>query len=116
MAFPSPATDGQTATVGGLVYTYNSTKGTWTKVGAGGGSGGGASVTVSDTAPTSPSAGNMWWSSALGKMFIYYDDVTSTQWVEDSTNYSGIDATTDTDTGSASSNLYNRLIDGGGAT
>ena len=115
MSFPSPATNGQTATVGGVIYTYNSTKGTWTRTGASAASGG-ASVTVSDTAPTSPSAGNMWWNSLLGKMFIYYADANTSQWVEDCTNYSGFDATTDTDTGSATSNYYTRLIDGGGAT
>jgi len=34
MAFPTPFTDGQNATIGGIVYVYNSTKGAWTKVGA----------------------------------------------------------------------------------
>ena len=46
-----------------------------------GGSGGGASVTVSDTAPSSPTAGNLWWNSANGQMYIYYNDGTSSQWV-----------------------------------
>jgi hypothetical protein len=43
--------------------------------------GGGASVTVSDTAPGSPTAGALWWNSVLGVMFIYYNDGNSTQWV-----------------------------------
>lgn len=46
------------------------------------GGGGGASVTVSDTPPTSPSAGNLWWNSNTGYAFIYYADVDSSQWVE----------------------------------
>jgi hypothetical protein len=45
------------------------------------GGGGGASVTISDTAPSSPSAGNLWWNSTSGHLFIYYNDGTSSQWV-----------------------------------
>jgi hypothetical protein len=32
MAFPSSPTNGQTATVGGITYSYNSTKTAWTRV------------------------------------------------------------------------------------
>lgn len=42
----------------------------------------GASVTVSDTAPVSPSNGDLWFNSSLGKLLIYYNDGTSSQWVE----------------------------------
>ena len=44
--------------------------------------GGGASVTISDSAPGSPSAGNLWFESDTGKTFIYYGDGSSNQWVE----------------------------------
>ena len=44
--------------------------------------GGGASVTISDSAPSSPSAGNLWFESDTGKTFIYYGDGSSNQWVE----------------------------------
>lgn len=47
-----------------------------------GGGGGGASVTVSTTAPSSPSAGDLWWNSETGKLKIYYDDGDSSQWVD----------------------------------
>ena len=50
-------------------------------IGSGGG-GGGASVTVSDTPPESPTAGNLWWNSNTGYAFIYYNDGDSSQWVE----------------------------------
>ena len=36
--------------------------------------GGGATVTMSDTPPASPSAGNMWWESDTGNLFIFYVD------------------------------------------
>jgi hypothetical protein len=48
------------------------------------GGGGGASVAISDVAPSSPTANSLWWSSDLGKMFIYYNDGSSNQWVETS--------------------------------
>ena len=44
--------------------------------------GGGASVTVSATPPSSPSVGNLWWDSDSGRLFIYYTDVDTSQWVE----------------------------------
>ena len=44
----------------------------------------GASVAVTDSAPPTPAANTLWWSSTLGKMFIYYNDGTSSQWVESS--------------------------------
>lgn len=53
----------------------------------GGGGGGGASVSVGTTAPNDPSSGDLWYNSNLGKLFIYYDDGDTTQWVETSSNY-----------------------------
>jgi hypothetical protein len=47
----------------------------WNQVSGGAG---GASVTVSDSAPASPSSGDLWFDSTLGVMFIYYDSV----WVD----------------------------------
>lgn len=38
-------------------------------------------VTTSDTAPVSPTAGDQWWNSAEGEMYIYYDDGASPVWV-----------------------------------
>ncbi len=49
---------------------------------AGGGSGGGASVSISTTPPTSPNEGDLWYSSILGRTFIYYTDEDSSQWVD----------------------------------
>jgi hypothetical protein len=46
--------------------------------------GGGGSITVSDTAPTDPAPGqgDLWWDSANGKLFVYYVDGDSSQWVD----------------------------------
>ena len=44
-------------------------------------------ISISDTAPSSGNAnGDQWWSSTLGKMFIYYVDNDSSQWVESTSN------------------------------
>lgn len=46
------------------------------------GGGGGANVTISDTAPGSASAGDLWWESDTGRLKIYYQDTDTTQWVD----------------------------------
>ena len=84
-------TTGGSLTAGGL--TYPTTNGTSGEVltsdgagnviwGAGGGGGGGANVTISDTAPGSPSAGDLWWESDTGRLKIRYHDTDSQQWVD----------------------------------
>ena len=42
----------------------------------------GANVTISDTAPGLPSAGDLWWESDTGRLKIRYQDVDSAQWVD----------------------------------
>ena len=77
-------------TAGGLTYpNTNGTSGdvltsdgTGNVVWAAGGSGGGANVTISDTAPGSANAGDLWWESDKGRLKIYYNDTDSTQWVD----------------------------------
>ena len=44
-------------------------------------SGGGSSVTVSDNAPSSPSDGDMWFNSLDLKLYIRYNDGTTSQWI-----------------------------------
>ena len=43
---------------------------------------GAANVTVSDTPPGLPDAGDLWWESDKGRLKIYYQDVDSAQWVD----------------------------------
>ena len=45
-------------------------------------SGGGSSVSISDSAPSSPSSGDLWWDSDNGNLKIYYTDIDSSQWVD----------------------------------
>jgi len=79
--FPNSPSNGDTVTVNGITYTYNSTSGAW-KTTATSGSGGGASVTVSETAPSSPSEGDLWFDPSVLKTFVYYNDGTANQWVQ----------------------------------
>ena len=48
------------------------------------GSASGTNVTVSDTAPASPTAGDLWFKSDEGRLKIYYNDGSSSQWVDTS--------------------------------
>ena len=70
--------------VGGRTYVYyedpNSSQ--WVDIAPQGGGGGGASVTASDTAPASPTAGDLWYDSVAGKLYVYYTDADSSQWVQ----------------------------------
>ena len=50
-------------------------------------SGGGASVSVSNTAPSSPTANSLWWNTTYGRLLIYYQDADSSQWVDASPSY-----------------------------
>jgi len=88
--FPSSPSNGATHTFGGTVYTYNSTKGVW-KAAAG------EAVTISDTPPSNPGVGDLWFDSSVAKTYIYYNDGSSNQWVQmnPSGGSDGADATGD---------------------
>ena len=51
-----------------------------TALGISGGSG--ASVDVSETAPTEPTAGNLWLNTTNGRLYIYIDDGDTSQWMQ----------------------------------
>jgi hypothetical protein len=54
---------------------YNTATGNWINAAVAGG------VEVSATAPAAPSAGDLWWNSTIGDLFVYYNDGDSSQWV-----------------------------------
>ena len=83
----SSGTDDQVKIVAGTNITLTHTNEGEFKIDAAGGSGGGANVTISTTAPTGASAGDLWWHSEEGQLKIYYDDAgptddPDTQWVD----------------------------------
>ena len=74
--FPDSPSNGDTQTINGAVYTYNSTTGKWDVSGDNT-----TNVTVSDTAPSGAVAGDQWFNSADGSLYVYYNDGSSSQWV-----------------------------------
>ena len=79
MDFPTSPTNGQ---VYGQ-YTFDSSKGAW-RVAASSAS----TVVSSPTAPSSPVAGNLWYNTNEGLLFVYYADGDTNQWVEVKANSS----------------------------
>lgn len=54
----------------------------------GGGDSGNASITVSESAPTDPSQGQLWFDTASGVLFVYYDS----HWIQPSSVFAGAGA------------------------
>lgn len=80
------------------------------------GGAGGASISISDTAPSSPTNGALWWNSNIGVLKIYYEDGSSTQWV-DAINISPPQPVNTLEGGSASTRyIVLQNIDGGSAS
>ena len=69
-------------------YTWDGEKWRVTVV-SGGGGGSGGSVTISDTPPASPHAGDLWWESDTGNEYIFFNDGSSSQWVATSIGSGG---------------------------
>ena len=76
--FPDSPSNGDTFTLNGVTYTYNSTKGVWKDTAVGVLP---ATVTSSDTAPTSPRSGDLWYRTDDSTLYVYYNDGSSSQWV-----------------------------------
>ena len=74
--FPDSPSNGDTQTINGSVYTYNSTTGKWDINGDNT-----TNVSVSDTAPSGAVAGDQWFNSTDGSLYVYYNDGSSSQWV-----------------------------------
>ena len=83
-------TDVNASPTDGQALIWDGTNSLWI---AGEGGGGAASVTISATEPSSPEVGDLWWDSTEGNLYIYYDDGTSTQWVEASTGVGSVPKT-----------------------
>jgi len=81
------------------VYYNDGTSNQWVQTnpsgagGSSGGSSGGASVTVGNTAPTSPTAGDLWFDDDDLFLYVYIDDGSSTQWVKTNPSGSGSSST-----------------------
>jgi hypothetical protein len=65
---------------------------------------GGSAVYVGDTPPSPPGLNQLWWSSALGQMFLWYNDGDTSQWVVVSISSGSVAAP---DTGTVVSKITN---------
>ena len=74
--FPDSPSNGDTFVVGSLTYTYAASTDVWDASGVTS-----ATIQISDTAPSSPSDGELWHNSSDLKLYIYYNDGSSSQWV-----------------------------------
>ena len=74
--FPNSPSNGDTTTINGVVYTYNSTKTAWETLESVD-----ANAALSDNPPTNPNNGDLWFNSASGELLVRYNDGTSSQWV-----------------------------------
>ena len=74
--FPINPTVGQVYTVGSESWQWNGH--CWTVAAS---TSTYAPVTISQFAPASPIAGDLWWSSTTGMLCLYYADVDGSQWV-----------------------------------
>ena len=73
--FTDSPSNGNTIVVAGVTYTYVSAKSRWE-------SSGGKIITAGATAPSGPTDGDLWWDSDELNPYIYYNDGSSSQWVE----------------------------------
>jgi hypothetical protein len=69
----------ETDTLNALVYRTSSTS--WNIVGG---------STVSENPPANAGNGNFWWDSDNGKLYIFYNDGNTSQWVSANSNTSGV--------------------------
>ena len=72
--------------------------------GGGGGGGVGSGIVSGDTAPEDPTPDMAWFDTSTGKLFVYFEDVDSSQWVEIQSS-SGSDAALSTRVSTAEANI-----------
>lgn len=79
LQFPNSPTDGElyTDTTSGNRWVWDNANTVWKST-----STFTQTITVSSTQPGSPVVGQLWWSQDYGRLFVYYDDGNSQQWVE----------------------------------
>tara|TARA_Y100000389_G_scaffold145503_1_gene144086 strand:- start:349 stop:1044 length:696 start_codon:yes stop_codon:yes gene_type:complete len=83
--FPDSPANGATHAVGNLSYVYNSTTDVWEPSQAVTT----ATIQISDTPPATAIQGELWHNSSDMKLYVYYNDGTSSQWVVASPQIAG---------------------------
>jgi hypothetical protein len=83
----------------GYVIQYNASVGKFIGTSYVPGGGGNVAIAITSAAPTSPTAGNLWYDSEIGRTFLYYTDEDGSQWVDVAP--SGVTSTTSSGFGSS---------------
>lgn len=90
--FPNSPTIGQIASGPGIQWQWDGAK--WVVMG--GSTRAYNNITITSIPPTSPAAGDLWWNTNDGNLYIFFNDGTSSQWVvANSSNPSMPEAPTD---------------------
>ena len=97
--FPNSPSLNDEYTFGGSTYTWNGS--VWGVKAASAADG----VHMSDTAPANPVAGDMWWRTNDGRLYIYYEDIDGAQWVEANSGLTPTGAVTVSSTAPTSPNV-----------
>ncbi len=79
--FPANPYTNQEVSANGVVWIWDGTVWNLLSDGTSGG-GGGTSLEVSETAPSNPTAGSLWFNSLDGNLYVYYTDDDSSQWIQ----------------------------------
>ena len=92
ITFPNSPSNGDTHTAAnGLVYSYDGEK--WTTAAVDSTI---ATTTIAANPPAGASAGDLWFDSDNGQLYVYYQDTDSSQWVAITVSTSILDGSIDT--------------------
>ena len=76
--------------VGDIFETWQWSGSSWQSIA---GAGGRVSITTQPTPPVEKYEGDLWFNTEIGTLFVYYDDDTSAQWVDVSSDSTGSNST-----------------------
>ena len=80
MVFPSSPSNGQTIILSGVTYSYDSANTAWKRVTSVGTTR--IAYTASNTQPSNPTTGDLWWKIDEDIIFEYVSDGTSYHWMD----------------------------------
>lgn len=80
LVFPSSPYENQQVSFNGNTWIWDGI--VWNLLNDGTTTGGGTSLEVSETAPSNPDPGSLWFNSLDGNLYVYYEDDDSGQWIQ----------------------------------
>jgi hypothetical protein len=80
LTFPNNPYENQQVSNSGQTWIWNGVA--WDLLIGSGTGGGGTSLDVSETPPSSPTPGSLWFNSLDGNLYVYYEDDDSSQWIQ----------------------------------